>query len=171
MTAKEVTIRLFWQLRGNSQVMIPRYTPRDWWECDLWRLTKGDATEEYEVKLSVADFKADFKKSKRGRITYRGGLWDEAPGTMKHELLATSTAGPNRFFYVMPLEIAGLVEIPAYAGLWVFRGRYLYRDKKAPERHGGKCEITSRQLLHTMYHRYWNHEAAHKGDFTPSEAG
>lgn len=172
MTAKQITIDLWLKLRTNSQVMIPRYTPRDWWECDLWRWTKGDATEEYEIKLSLGDFKADFKKAKRGRITFKPeGGWVETPGTMKHEQLATSNIGPNRFYYVMPYELAAKIDLPPYAGLWVVKDRYLYKDKKAPNRHEGKCNIPPIRLLQTMYHRYWHHEYGKKTDFATTDAG
>jgi outer membrane autotransporter protein len=41
---------------------MPNYTPKNWFECDVMAVTKAGYLEEYEIKLSASDFKADSKK-------------------------------------------------------------------------------------------------------------
>lgn len=170
-TAKDVTVGLYFSLRGASQLLIPRFTPKGWWECDLWRLTDADFVDEYEIKMSVADFRADALKVQTGfeidPVTRR---YREKTPEAKHSLLATDQRGPNRFWYVMPVEIAAKVEIPEYAGLLVFSdygGGSPHMKKQAPKRHGRKWEGDKLKLFSTFYHRYWTHEAGIKDDAAP----
>lgn len=171
LTAKDVTISLYWAMRGSSQLLIPRYTPHKWWECDLWRLTKADMVDEYEIKMSVADFRADVRKDEQryeiDPITRRYSL---TPRVTKHELLAGDQRGPNRFWFVVPTEIADKIQIPPYAGLLVFgRGGSPGVRTQAPRRHGRKWDGNKLLLFSTFYHRYWTHEAKSKESTEPSQ--
>lgn len=168
MTAKEITVRLYHTLYGASQLLIPRYTPSKWWECDLWRLTKADFVDEYEIKLSVSDFRADLLKKQQGWEIGENGRYQQKPPVTKHELLAGSERGPNRFWFVVPEEIEEKISVPEYAGLLVF-GRYnpVVR-KKAPRRHSRKWDGNKLAVFSTFYHRYWHHEAASKAEIPPS---
>lgn len=168
-TAKDITISLYWSLRGASQILIPRYTPNKWWECDLWRLTKADFVDEYEIKLSVADFRADLLKCQEGyEIDPITRQYQKRPPITKHSLLATEERGPNRFWFVVPEEIRDKVEVPDYAGLLVFSSCSPVIVKQAPKRHGRKWDGNKLSVFSTFYHRYWNHEAGSKDEITPS---
>lgn len=163
---KSVSIQLYWSLRSASDLLIPRYTPRDWWECDMWRLLPSGFTAEYEIKLTVSDFRADAKKEKRERMIFDPELrkWNDVGSANKHELLAANTVGPNRFYYVIPVQMENLVEIPEWAGLLLFDGhRYPFMQKEAPKRHKEKWQGSRAKLLETFYHRYWTHETKLKG--------
>ena len=105
--------------RYRRSFVLNNYTPIDWWECDVFEITDAGYFREYEIKLSVSDFKADSKKEKRG--------WEYNPDTRvvtqpriggKHEMLASGdTRGPSAFSFVTP---EGLIEggsIPEWAGL------------------------------------------------------
>jgi len=73
MTSKQIQHALFDQFGNASKLMIPNYTPAHWFECDLIRVTKAGYLEEFEIKISVADFKADAKKgpSERDKQYYQ----------------------------------------------------------------------------------------------------
>lgn len=91
-------------------VVLPRYTPPNWWECDVAEVTKADLLVEYEIKVSRADFKIDRLKS---RVVYRTGIKE-----LKHHLLRDRhTSGPSRFWYVTPVGLLNPTEIPKWAGL------------------------------------------------------
>ena len=47
--------------QGGRDIVIPNFY-YDWYEMDLFRLTHSGIIYEYEVKISRADFKADFEK-------------------------------------------------------------------------------------------------------------
>lgn len=163
---------MLWNWVGrNSKMMIPNYTPSDWWEADVWRCMQSGMTAEYEIKLSASDFKADGKKSK-WTGPFRGKT-----EIFKHELLAKGTAsGPNRFFYVTPLDLD--VEIPEWAGhLVVTRAIEDLRDdrvrgclrwsnmvrtrKQAPVLHRDKAKLEVAPVATTLMHRYWNEKRRH----------
>ena len=167
-TAKEITIRLYWTLRGASQLLIPRYTPSKWWECDMWRLTKADFVDEYEIKMSVADFKADLLKCQRGWEIGPDGRYQQKAPVTKHELLAGSERGPNRFWFVVPEAIEEKIEVPPYAGLMVFGRCNPVISKQAPRRHGRKWDGNKLAVFSAFYHRYWTHEARTKEEIPPA---
>lgn len=169
MNSKDITIALYWQLRGASQLLIPRFTPLKWWECDLWRLTPADFVDEYEIKTSVADFRADVKKNEeRYELDPATRRYAPVVKATKHELLAGSERGPNRFWFVVPGEIADKIEVPPYAGLIVYGSRNTVLRKQAPKRHGRKWDGNKLAVFSTFYHRYWHHEAASKDELPPS---
>jgi hypothetical protein len=169
-TAKDVTVQLYWAMRSASQILVPRYTPRDWWECDLWRLTSADFVDEYEIKMSVADYRADFKKQYEQSRNWNRELkqWDQIEVRNKHAFLAGDERGPNRFWFVVPSEIEDKIEVPPYAGLMVFRHSRPFVKIQAPKRHGRKWDGDKLALFSTFYHRYWNHEAKSKADLSRS---
>ncbi|MEM9236788.1 MAG: hypothetical protein AAGB14_08420 [Verrucomicrobiota bacterium] len=162
MTEKKIQRALFALYGDSSALMIPNYTPRHWWECDMYRVTKAGYGEEFEIKLSVSDFKADAKKepddwTKRIHREKRdGGL----KHLSKHERLALSDRqAPRRFSFVMPADVAAKVEIPEWAGLMVMVDHAAYPrvEKKAPLLH--KDKVDPRVIEHArsvFYYRYWN---------------
>lgn len=137
MTAREIIDALCH--RWLQSFMLPNYTPRGWWECDVFEMTKSGYFREYEVKVSRADFFADAAKgtTKRQIVGGRsgcdhvmamnderwtcrdcGGRSEEVQVENKHNLLGTgSVRGPSRFWYVVPQGLVKLEEVPAWAGL------------------------------------------------------
>ena len=118
MTAKDIQRRLLVE-RYRRSFVLSNYTPKDWWECDVFEITDAGYFREYEIKLSAGDFKADAKKEKRG--------WDYDHLTRKvtnpliggkHEMLANGdTRGPSAFSFVIPEGLIPIESIPAWAGL------------------------------------------------------
>ncbi len=88
--------------------MVPNYMMYPWGECDMLVVTHAGYTIEYEIKISVSDFRADF----------RNKSW-------KHDLLRDPESTrwrptrwrPTRFFFVVPDGLIPLEDVPAYAGL------------------------------------------------------
>lgn len=161
MNEKRIQHSLFYMHSQSSMLMIPNYTPAGWWECDLLRITKAGYAEEFEVKVSVSDFKADSKKADDGHTVWRHGVREVVRGPMtKHECLAArDPKGPCRFWFAMPEEIAEQVEIPEWAGLISFGKRSMTGRviKVAPQLHRQK--ISDRVIDHAkgvFYYRYWN---------------
>lgn len=146
--------------RWRTSFAIPRYTPADWWECDIAEITKSGYLREYEVKISRSDFLADCRKTENARpLRWEG---PEVVQTSKHDLLAAkSTRGPVQFWFVVPEGMIRLNEVPEWAGLIECSkpnyGRYLYEREtmKAPRLHNTK--LPDKVVSHARgvcYYRY-----------------
>ncbi len=142
-------------IRSSVVVAVPNYTPVKWWEADLWAVTKAGYAVEYEIKVSLADFKGDTKKASR--------IFDPDAQTFdlqkKHDRLAAcDPSGPSRFFYVVPVELRSAVEarLPAWAGLGLIQSNRVRFVKQAPTLHRVKVGRREIQLaLRRMWYRYW----------------
>ncbi|MEG1142057.1 MAG: hypothetical protein RSE41_06390 [Clostridia bacterium] len=94
----EITIPNFYYNKGKKNY-------KEYYECDLFKISKSGYTIEFEIKISLEDYKHDFTKSKKG--------------VTKHELIATGKR-TNKFFYVIPENIIPLDLIPNYCGVIVY---------------------------------------------------
>lgn len=101
--------------RVRRNFCLPRYTPARWWECDVFELTKTGYFREYEVKLTLADFKADAQKQMEQRPWHYGTppVWEN-----KHEFLSRGDPrGPTQFWFVTPVGLIPRELLPQWAGL------------------------------------------------------
>jgi len=166
MNARDIQHALFNHLGGSSDLMIPNYTPAHWFECDLYRITKSGYAEEFEVKISAADFRADALK---GPTDHQRKIEELSPGYLrtvgidprtKHERLEQGDQhAPSRFWFALPEELAAKVEVPQWAGLIVFRRKNGRGDirKPAPRLHKQKADPEIIQNARgVFYYRYWN---------------
>lgn len=135
------------RIKGRAGVaIIPNRHIPWWYEADAMAITKAAYWSEYEIKLSLTDYKADFEKA-HGR---------------KHERLKDGDPkGPKTFNFVMPAELAEQVAVPEYAGLIAVtqRGPWLKFQTivSAPARKSNK--LTHEQevsMYRAMYHRWWD---------------
>lgn len=103
--------------RRRQAFVLPRYTPRNWWECDVFELTRSGYFREYEVKLTLADFEKDAEK--RREIWSAGVRIGQTPSwEAKHALLAAGDPrGPAEFFFVTPVGLIDPARLPTWAGL------------------------------------------------------
>lgn len=100
--------------RQRRAFVLPRYTPIDWWECDVFELTDAGYFREYEVKLTRRDFDLDANKT---REIYKG-YGEPREVLNKHECLARGDVrGPKEFFFVTPPGLVAVIDLPIWAGL------------------------------------------------------
>jgi len=112
------------------------------WESDLWIMTKSNITYEFEIKISKADFKNDFKHK-----------------TKKHALLENKTESlikPNYFYYAVPENLIKEEDVPEYAGLIYMKDMYPYFEiiKQAPKLTDSKYDKEQLNLLEKFYYNY-----------------
>ena len=128
-------------------------------ESDVLALKPSGYLIEYEIKLSVSDFRADFKKKKK--IDRR---LIKSPMQTRHEFLL-SGKGANRFYYVLPDEVYQKVkdELPKWAGLITFR--QYQNDDRISIGHQRNAEILHKntfgekikiKILTAMYWKAWH---------------
>ena len=124
------------------------------WESDVLKFTNSGYAYEFEIKISRADFKNDFKNKKK-----------------KHSLLENkeNVNKPNYFYYVVPENLITIEEVPEYAGLiYIYgtvlgNGRHYYsfsEIKKAPKLHAEKMDVEKLNLVDKFYYNYihWKHK-------------
>lgn len=157
--------------RYRRNFCLPRYTPADWWECDIFEITEAGYFREYEIKLTLSDFRADAKKRADVDPIYRAvGFKNET--ITKHEALAAGyELGPRQFWYVAPVELglrpllppwAGLIEIHESVGDWEVSCRLFEREARpAPRLHSRPCN--PKVVEHARGLCYWRmHEVMHQ---------
>lgn len=146
-TIQEKLIRAY---RNDCHLMIPNLYIFDW-ESDVFKQLKSGYTEEIEIKISIADFKADKNKVIKHEIVSTGFKY-----SISDQKKIETTKRPNRFYYAVPEFMVNIVEVPEYAGLLcVFED--LRRDpnviKKAPLLHKDKLDIDYKYLARKLADR------------------
>ena len=134
-------------LHRGHKIIVPNVS---WsylnWEADLISITKADYLNEFEIKISKADFEKDFTKRKH--------YWFKKPSGIKSHRM------PNYFWYVAPIKAIPIC-IPDYAGLIeVIQNRhYIVLDqvKKPVVLHKKKIPVKDiMAILRTIMFKYWN---------------
>ncbi len=118
--------------RYRRSFVLPRYTPRNWWEADVFELTASRYFREYEIKLTLADFRADAEKRKEDRWRRIGLPTDKET---KHQRIARGDpSGPTQFWFVAPMGVIPLEQVPDWAGLIEMRMDPMTRPLRMHER-------------------------------------
>jgi hypothetical protein len=143
-------LRDFLCYQRKHKFICPNYTPAKWWECDVFSVTEAGLMVEHEIKVTVADFRADAKK----------GLPQWKGSEKKHDRLAArDPLGPSRFYYATPEGLITAEDCPEWAGLVFISPTRVnpYEVKPAPILHREK--VAPAVLDHVkgiFYWRYWN---------------
>ena len=167
--------RHLWQ-KGHHEISPNVYLYE--WESDMVSLTKAGYLNEYEIKISRSDFLADKKKvdkhsgvqngwrpltvyeqerynyQKQNEFFHKAGYFKHLTPEGHHRL-----DRPNYFWYVCPVDMLRLEEVPDYAGL-MYAGTIDWHAikvvKDAPKLH--REPATSAQImtiLVALEWRYW----------------
>lgn len=154
------------------------------WESDKLIWTKAGYIYEFEVKISRADYKNDFKHKKDKHIILKGPTEEEQmmPGfyrfyewnkhhyssidECKAKLKPTDSyyianhRKPNFFYYAVPEGMIKPDEVPEYAGLIYIKQecQFSYQSfsivKKAPQLHKTKYKDTELKLGEKFYYNW-----------------
>jgi len=117
------------------------------WEADAISITGSGYVHEYEIKISLQDFRKDFLKRKHL--------------TLRRQYMRR-TGVPNYFWYVAPLKAIPIC-IPDYAGLILIEplnkmalAHRLVWIKKAKQIHDQKIDSSGTlKMLRTIMYKYW----------------
>lgn len=179
MTEMDIQRRIIIDRYRRSFVMA-NFTPRGWWECDVFELTPAGYFREYEIKLTRSDFRADAAKVRSIWSPVdglRGRDWDRGEIKKHAQIEAALKTGPNRFWFVCPADLVIATELPSWAGLiyateipshnppWNVS---LSLVKAAPKIHGGFVDPkVSQHAKDTCYYRM--HNLFFQGRATPAD--
>ena len=149
------------------------------WESDKLLETKSGYIYEFEVKISRADFKNDFKHKKDKHIILAGeerygdkylpkyyefleenrkrGNWCEQnflkSAANNPRYLVSGHKRPNYFYYAVPTDLVKVEEVPEYAGLiYVDEQMKLTIVKSAPKLHTEKYKDGELNLGEKFYY-------------------
>lgn len=151
------------------ELMIPNtYVVPDC-ESDLFCIRKSGFCDEFEVKLSRADFLADKKKGvrceltpeERAEIDWTKINWKnkaERPGNKtKYDALEQGILPINYFWYVTPAEVIDIDDLPDFAGwILVTEDNELRVIKKPKRLHRNKMSFENRyKVAKKIGYRYW----------------
>lgn len=163
LTERCIQLSIHRERVASSKIICPNYTPRGWWECDLWQVTKSGYATEYEIKITLSDFKNDARKQ---QVQYEKNDGWKKYTENKHDLLSAGCdRGPSRFFYCVPKSLVEQIEplLPDWAGLISFfpvEGWHLSLArvrKDAPRLHRVKVDSKEIELCKSrIVYRYWN---------------
>lgn len=129
------------------------------WESDFLKITKSGYVYEFEIKISRADFKNDFKNKKD-----------------KHSLLENKDIQdnkPNYFYYIVPENLITESDVPEYAGLIYFDVTMIHDNipwyslreiKPAPKLHNQKFDVAKYNLIEKFYYNYRHWKLKHEND-------
>ena len=148
------------------------------WESDKLLWTKAGYIYEFEIKISRADYKNDFKHkaekhiilsstiAKERQKVYEQDLfekemkrhpWWGEEDVRSHYSIERVTKGrklPNYFYYAVPKGMIQVDEVPEYAGLiWIDEDTF-YVKKKAPCLHKEKYTDAELNLSEKFYYNW-----------------
>ena len=136
------------------------------WESDFLLKSKSGYWYEAEIKISLSDFKADFKKKEKHQILEHGfkirKSWKYNPLTNEKIEFCNEveTKRPNYFTYAVPWYLEEQVKplLPKYAGLLVLdeNGLFLKESVKPPKLHSEKYSDESLRLTEKFYYNWRN---------------
>ena len=153
------------------------------WESDLWIMTKSDVTYEFEIKISKADFKNDFKHKTDKHQLFEGKYKNLDGYTPKYYSMLEKYKNysiydeerfvkfvdehpeqykyseimlPTYFYYAVPENLVTEDEVPEYSGLIYMISYYPYFKivKTAPKLTTKKNTVEGLNLTDKFYYNY-----------------
>jgi hypothetical protein len=133
--ASDIQKELLRFARGTgSDIIIPNYYVGSY-EMDVFKLNERGLITEYEIKVSRADLKNDFKKNKHN------GWSKKTEQTNKHVELAAGRLPANRFFFVVPVDMVDAELMPRHCGVIFYDEGSLQIVRPAPLLHKNPVDI------------------------------
>lgn len=136
MTANQIADVILQDQHKRGKICITNYSGNGLSEADVLVVSKTHYLSEFEIKTSLSDFKADFKKAiKHKRLQGEEHKKYNREWVLKY---VGTTGVPNYFSYVCIKDLIDVSLIPKYAGLYYVDGETLVCIKKPPRIHNLK---------------------------------
>lgn len=179
MKAADIQKALYYHIsKKNHTHMCPNKHLDNWWECDMVSITPAGYLHEFEIKISRADFKNDFKKGAKHiamESNYNGddkfALIESIPngkgfrrrgteiveGKTYTKISISHLKCPSYFWFVTPVGLLKEEDIPEYAGWLEVSNRYNVIERKSAPRLSKKkvTEKVKDKITTSMVHRFW----------------
>lgn len=168
MKAKDIENALKGYYEKSARYIVPNiyFFGYGYGETDLLIVREGKNKFIYdiEIKISKADFKADFKKVRKHNVIKDGFIVENYRKSVKmpngkRKLVKKNTPipikeRPNRFYYAVPTGLLTAVEVPPYAGLlYINSAGAVSKIKEAPLLH--RAKVAHEPHLCRKFYFYW----------------
>jgi len=166
MTAKDIQSILAKYYSNGVRYLVPNvyFFGEAYCETDLLVIKEGNGwVYDIEIKISRADFKADFNKKDKHNILRQGEYLRKSTKQVQNEaglfdLVEVDkyyqSKRPNRFYFAVPDGLIKIDEVPEYAGLlYVNEFGNVTKAKEAPILHREVIE-PEKSLCRKFYYAY-----------------
>ena len=139
MTEKDIQ-RVFYKEYSKKFLTIIPNTYHFGEESDLLGINKRGYLTEFEIKISVRDFKRDFKKKGKHTLLSNRTVAPVTHWYRRNKTFRTteniddakSWSIPNRYAFLVPENLIRAEDVPEYAGLYYCIGKHSIREIKKP---------------------------------------
>ncbi|BEO96337.1 hypothetical protein FNSP10_12410 [Fusobacterium nucleatum] len=161
MTTPEMEKLVYWYFQDSSLVIVPKISGNNWWldtesdpiiwknivnhECDMLIVSKKCYLTEVEIKISLSDLKADFKKKHQHKDENIKNFYYAFPEEMKEKALE-----------LIPKECGILIAVKKKCSI-PCRKIECYRKPKINKEAKPINDIVLSKIYRLGYLRYWNY--------------
>ena len=161
MNTPEMEKLIYWYFKESSLVIVPKVSGNNWWldteadpmiwknivnhECDMLIVTKNRYLTEVEIKISLSDLKADFKKEHQHKDENIKNFYYAFPEEMKEKAIE-----------LIPEGAGILIAVEKECGI-PYRKIECYRKPKINKEAKPINDIVLLKIYRLGYLRYWNY--------------
>lgn len=163
MTTPEMEKLVYWYFQDSSLVIVPKISGNNWWldtesdpiiwknivnhECDMLIVSKKCYLTEVEIKISLSDLKADFKKEHQHKDENIKNFYYAFPEEMKEKAIE-----------LIPEEAGILIAVKKHLNDgYEYRDIECYRKSKINKEAKPINDIVLSKIYRLGYLRYWNY--------------
>ena len=161
MTTHKMESLIYTYFKNGSLVIVPKISKNNYWfdnetmlwkeivnhECDMLIVTKNQYLTEVEIKISLSDLKADFKKKHRHKDKNIKNFYYAFPAEMKEKAIE-----------LIPEEAGILIAVKKHLHSGQeYRAIECYRKPKINKEAKPINDIILSKIYRLGYLRYWNY--------------
>ncbi len=162
MNTPEIEKLIYLYFENSSLVIVPRVTKNNGWldteanpmiwknivnhECDMLIVSKNHYLTEVEIKISLSDLKADFKKEHQHKDENLKNFYYAFPEEMKEKAIE-----------LIPEEVGILIAVKKNGDGIPYRKIECYRKPKINKEAKPINDIVLSRIYRLGYLRYWNY--------------
>ena len=146
MTTSEMERLIYTYFESGSLAIVPRVTKNNGW-LDMLIVTKNRYLTEVEIKISLSDLKADFKKKHQHKDENIKNFYYAFPEEMKEKAIE-----------LIPEEAGILIAVKKHLNSgYEYREIECYRKPKINKEAKPINDIVLSRIYRLGYLRYWNY--------------
>lgn len=164
MTTSEMEKLIYWYFQDSSLVIVPKISGNNWWfdsetmfwknivnhECDMLIVSKKCYLTEVEIKISLSDLKADFKKKHQHKDENIKNFYYAFPEEMKEKAIE-----------LIPEEAGILIAVKKHLNSgYEYRDIECYRKPKINKLAKSINDKVLSMIYRLGYLRYWNYRTS-----------